>query len=122
MQENTRRPESEQAGAANGASGAIIRLEEFRRARSAAQTHGFHIRKLWLGVNSSPRAPYMPGQIGLLVDAVGNFDGSAFVPPKNQQNGERVYGTSARRERGFIFKISGRVARATLLTSIGLGS
>jgi len=64
----------------------------------------------------------MPGKVGLLVNAVGNFDGSAFVPPKNQQNGERGYGTSARRERGFIFKISGRVARATLLTSIGLGS
>jgi hypothetical protein len=64
----------------------------------------------------------MPGKVGLLVNAVGNFDGSAFVPPKNQQNGERGYGTSARREREFIFKISGRVTRATLLTSIGLGS
>jgi hypothetical protein len=54
----------------------------------------------------------MTGKMGLLVNAVGNFDGSAFVPPKNQQNGERGYGTSARREREFIFKISGRVTRA----------
>ena len=63
----------------------------------------------------------MTAKMGLLVNAVGNFDGSAFVPPKNQQNGERGYGTSERREREFIFKISG-VTRATLLTSIGLGS
>src|SRR3977135_1293949 len=119
MREYTHRPESRQAPAGNDASGPIIRLEEFRRAGSAAQTHGFHIRKLWLGFNSSPRPPYLPGKQCPTGAAVGNFDGSAFVPPKNQQNGERGYGTSARRERGFIFKISGRVARATLLTSIG---
>jgi hypothetical protein len=39
----------------------------------------------------------MTGEMGLLVDAVGNFDGSAFVPSKNQGNG-------ARREREFIFE------------------
>jgi hypothetical protein len=27
----------------------------------------------------------MPGKMGLLVNAVGNFDGSAFVPSKNSK-------------------------------------
>jgi hypothetical protein len=64
----------------------------------------------------------MTGEMGLLVDAVGNFDGSAFVPSKNQRNGARRLGTSARREWGFIFEINRGLARAALLTSIGLGS
>src|SRR4030088_2536743 len=100
MREYTRRPESKQARAANDASGAIIRLEEISACtQRAAQTQGFHIRKLWLGFNSSPsRAPYMAGKMGLLVNAVGNFDGNAFVPSKNQKDGTR------RREWRFIFE------------------
>jgi hypothetical protein len=31
----------------------------------------------------------MPGKLGLLVNAVGNFDGSAFVPSKNERNAGR---------------------------------
>jgi len=46
----------------------------------------------------------MAGKMGLLVNAVGNFDGGAFVPSKNQRNGARRHGTSARREWGFIFE------------------
>jgi len=46
----------------------------------------------------------MTGKMGLLVNAVGNFDGGAFVPSKNQRNGARRHGTSARREWGFIFE------------------
>src|SRR5712671_3721642 len=84
MWEYTRRPESRQAQAANDASGPSSGLEEFRRAGSAAPTHGFHTRKLLLGFNSSLHVPYMADNVGLLVNAVRNFGGSAFVPQKNQ--------------------------------------
>jgi hypothetical protein len=46
----------------------------------------------------------MTGKMGLLVNAVGNFDGSAFVPSKIHRNGARRHGSSARREWGFIFE------------------
>jgi hypothetical protein len=62
----------------------------------------------------------MTGKMGLLVNAVGNFDGSAFVPSKNQRNA-RAAMELARAVNGGSFSKSA-IARAALLTSIGLGS